>query len=242
MERIDRAYATNDWLQLFLDASVLHLPILISDHAPIILRFFPSTKTHRRPYRLDNWCLNSPEIAQLVANTWQLSVPSSQIYGTQIVIIQSATTFQQVRSSQLLLVQTQHAYWLQRAKLKTKILDGLPSRILYSRVIQRSSHQRILALRSRSGDWLYTHEMIVLEITSFFQELLCSAPPQDPVSPRGFIDPLLSSLDLPLLSSNDCLLLSAPFSESEIVRALNSMDGSKSPGPDGITPIFFQIY
>ncbi|XP_074293210.1 uncharacterized protein LOC141620170 [Silene latifolia] len=143
---------------------------------------------------------------------------------------------------QLQLLQTQHAYWLQRAKLKNDILDGLPSRFLYSRVKQRSSHQRILALRSASGEWLFNPDQISLEITSFFQDLLCSTPPQDPGSPRGFIDPLLESLDLPQLSSADCLLLSAPFTELDIIHALNGMDGSKSPGPDGITPKIFQTF
>ncbi|XP_074277255.1 uncharacterized protein LOC141600896 [Silene latifolia] len=38
-EKLDRAYATQDWFQIFPNASLLHLPILISDHAPIILRF-----------------------------------------------------------------------------------------------------------------------------------------------------------------------------------------------------------
>ncbi|XP_074292769.1 uncharacterized protein LOC141619650 [Silene latifolia] len=159
-----------------------------------------------------------------------------------IIDVQSATSFQQVRSAQLQLLQTQHAYWLQRAKLKNEVLDGLPSRFLYSRVKQQSSHQRILALLSRFGEWLFTLEQISLDITSFFRDLLCATPPQDPGSPRRFIDPLLESLDLPVLSSEDCLLLSAPFTELDIIHALNGMDGSKSPGPDGITPKFFRLF
>ncbi|XP_074291441.1 uncharacterized protein LOC141618237 [Silene latifolia] len=158
-----------------------------------------------------------------------------QSSSTRIVDVESATSFQQVHSEQLQLLQTQHVFWLQRAKLKSDILDGLPSRFLYSRVKQRSSHQRILALRSVSGKWLFEPDLISLEITSFFQELLCSTPPQDPASPRGFIEPLLESLDLPQLSSADCLVLSAPFTATDIIHALNGMDGSKSPGPDGIT-------
>ncbi|XP_074310568.1 uncharacterized protein LOC141646590 [Silene latifolia] len=280
MERLDRAYANNAWLHLFPYASVMHLPILVSDHAPIILKFFSPSKVCRRPYRLDNWCFNSPEVAQLVACAWQLSIACSPMYvlsrrladvrfsimqwvihhrlshginwseiqnqtqcsSSGIVDVQSATSFQQIRSAQLRLIQTQHAYWLQRAKLKTEVLDGLPSRFLYSRVKQRSSHQRILALLSSSGEWLFTPDQISLEITSFFRDLLCATPPLDPGSPRGFVAPLLESLDLPMLSSEDCLLLSAPFTESDIIHALNGMDGSKSPGPDGITPNFFQMF
>ncbi|XP_074293409.1 uncharacterized protein LOC141620437 [Silene latifolia] len=240
MERLDRAYANNDWLHLFPAASVMHLPILISDHAPIILKFLPNSKSCRRPYRLDNWCFNSPEIANIVDCAWRITISGCPI--TRILDVESATSFQHVRSTQLQLLQTQHAYWLQRAKLKNDILDGLPSRFLYSRVKQRSSHQHILTLLSGSGEWLFDPDQISLEITSFFQDLLCSTPPQDPGSPRGFIDHLLESLDLPLLSSADCLLLSAPFTELDIIHALNGIDGSKSPGPDGITPKNFQTF
>ncbi|XP_074293057.1 uncharacterized protein LOC141619961 [Silene latifolia] len=233
MERLDRACANTDLFQLFPAISVMHLPILVSDHAPIILKFFPPTKVVRRPYRIDNWCLNSPEIAHIVDCAWKLHFPGSPMYVLS----------RQLSSVRFSIMQWQQpAYWLQRAKLKHEILDGLPSRFLYSRVKQRSSHQRILALLSRSGEWLFTPDQISLEITSFFHDLLCSTPPSDPGSPLGFIDPLMDSLDLPILSSADCSLLSAPFTEHDILRALNGMDGSKSPGPDGITPKFYQTF
>ncbi|XP_074297018.1 uncharacterized protein LOC141627690 [Silene latifolia] len=235
MERLDRAYANSEWLNLFPAASLLHLPILVSDHAPIILKFFPPSRTYRRPYRLDNWCFNSPEIAHIVDCAWKLPFTGSPMYvlsrrlasvrfsimqwvihhclshginwseiqqttmcsSTEILDVQSATSFQQVRSAQLHLLETQHSYWLQRVKLKIEVLDGLPSRFLYSRVKQRASHQRILALLSSSGEWLLLQHRF-------------------------------------RWNPEDCLLLSAPFTELDITHSLNGMDGSKSPGPDGM--------
>ncbi|XP_074291532.1 uncharacterized protein LOC141618328 [Silene latifolia] len=155
MERLDRAYANSEWLHLFPAASLLHLPILVSDHAPIILKFFPPSRTCRLPYRLDNWCFNSPEIAHIVDCAWKLPFTGSPMYvlsrrlasvrfsimqwvihhrlshginwseiqqttlssSTDILDVQSAASFQQVRSAQLHFLATQHSYWLQRAKL-----------------------------------------------------------------------------------------------------------------------------
>ncbi|XP_074267114.1 uncharacterized protein LOC141590419 [Silene latifolia] len=280
MERLDRAYANNDWLYLFPSASVLHLPILISDHAPIILKIFPSKRVRRRPYRLDNWWLSFPEISQLVLQAWQLQFTGSSMFvlscrlaavrysimqwviqhrishginwsmveeklnvsASQIVDVESTISFQHDRSSHLQFLQTQHVYWLQRAKLKNEILDGLPSRFLFSRVKQRFARQRILAIRSRSGDWMDSPNEIASEITSYFQDIICTPPPTDPGFPKGFFIPLLSSLDLPSLTQTECSLLSVLFSEDDIVRDLRIMDESKSPGPDGITPKFFQIF
>ncbi|XP_074308877.1 uncharacterized protein LOC141643571 [Silene latifolia] len=80
MERLDCAYANSEWLHLFPAASLLHLPILVSDHAPIILKFFPPSRTCRRPYRLDNWCFNSPEIAHIVDCACKLPFTGSPVY------------------------------------------------------------------------------------------------------------------------------------------------------------------
>ncbi|XP_074313509.1 uncharacterized protein LOC141648685 [Silene latifolia] len=80
MERLDRAYATQDWIDLFPASSVLHLPILISDHSPIMLRFMPQPKSRKRPYRLDNWCLQIPEVMTLVSNAWNTPVYGSSSY------------------------------------------------------------------------------------------------------------------------------------------------------------------
>ncbi|XP_074283346.1 uncharacterized protein LOC141607895 [Silene latifolia] len=71
-ERLDRAYANQDWCQLFPNASITNLPIFVSDHAPIILSMSPETSSRRRPYRIDNWCLNHPEVKQLVPGTYLL--------------------------------------------------------------------------------------------------------------------------------------------------------------------------
>ncbi|XP_074298594.1 uncharacterized protein LOC141629503 [Silene latifolia] len=242
MERLDRAYANSEWLHLFPAASIMHLPILVSDHAPIILKFFHPSRTCKRPYRLDNWCLGSPEIAHIVACAWALPVTGSPMY---------------ILSRRLASVRFSIMQWVIHHRLShginwseiqrkthcsgTEIMDT-HSAMNFQQV--RSAQLQFLKLQHDycSGEWLYTPAQISLEVTSFFQCLLGATPPQDPGSPRGFIAPLLDSLDLPVLSSSDCLLLSAPFTEHEIICALNGMDGSKSPGPDGITPKFFQMF
>ncbi|XP_074278686.1 uncharacterized protein LOC141602281 [Silene latifolia] len=82
MERLDRAYATQDWFNLFPNASVTHLPILVSDHAPVILNLFPVSTPRRRPYRIDNWCLTFPEVQQLVNEAWH-----TPFYGSPMFVL-----------------------------------------------------------------------------------------------------------------------------------------------------------
>ncbi|XP_074299908.1 uncharacterized protein LOC141631086 [Silene latifolia] len=252
MERLDRAYANQDLFHLFPSASVTHLPILVSDHAPIILTLFPVSTLRRRPYRIDNWCLSFPEVQKLVTTAWDTPFYGSSIFvlsevdldltASQIVDDQSATTFLQLRSSRLQLLRTQRQYWVQRSKLTSEVLDGFPTHFLYNRVKQRATKHHILALCSANGNWLHSSDSITSEILTYFKNLLRRDTTQDSAAPLGFIHPLLSGLNLPKLGPVECSMLQAPFSEQDILHALPGMDGSKSPGPDGITPIFFHIF
>ncbi|XP_021716616.1 uncharacterized protein LOC110684467 [Chenopodium quinoa] len=79
-ERLDKAYATNDWLIKYPDTSILHQPILFSDHAAIILREHRVLEG-RKPYRVDNWCLLSKEVASIVSFSWKLDILGSPMFS-----------------------------------------------------------------------------------------------------------------------------------------------------------------
>lgn len=66
-ERIDKAFCNSDWRDSYPDAEVWNLPILLSDHSPIVLQLQEFNKGKKnRPYRLDAWCLHYPEVRELI--------------------------------------------------------------------------------------------------------------------------------------------------------------------------------
>ncbi|XP_074290178.1 uncharacterized protein LOC141616912 [Silene latifolia] len=71
LERLDRGYATQDWLLKYPEAHIQNLFIFLSDHAPIILDFSARLMKPKRPYRVDIWCLNHSDIQKLVLSIWQ---------------------------------------------------------------------------------------------------------------------------------------------------------------------------
>ncbi|XP_021774244.1 uncharacterized protein LOC110738176 [Chenopodium quinoa] len=79
-ERLDKAYATNDWLIKYPDTSILHQPILFSDHAAIILREHRVLEG-RKPYRVDNWCLLSKEVASIVSFSRKLDILGAPMFS-----------------------------------------------------------------------------------------------------------------------------------------------------------------
>ncbi|XP_074314766.1 uncharacterized protein LOC141650159 [Silene latifolia] len=280
MERLDRAYATQEWFDMFPQTSLLNLPILIFDHSPIILHLFHAQNTFKRPYRIDNWCLHFPEVISLVISAFQTPIHGSlpfvlsrklatvrfailqwvlqhrltyginwsciekdlELSATDISDFDSADDFQLQRSNHLQLISKQHGYWAQRVKLRNEVLDGLPTRFLFNRVRQRSVRQRLVSIRTPAGICLHEPEQVELEILSYFKNLLCAPTISTADSSFASLESFLLSLDLPTLSSAESSILCAPFTEFDVLRAIRTMNGSKSPGPDGITPRFYQFF
>ncbi|XP_074283775.1 uncharacterized protein LOC141608312 [Silene latifolia] len=73
LERLDRCYASQDWNLLFPDAYLKNLNLFLSDHAPIVLSTSAKVKKPKRPYRVDNWCLELPAIQALISVIWNSS-------------------------------------------------------------------------------------------------------------------------------------------------------------------------
>ncbi|XP_074313863.1 uncharacterized protein LOC141649061 [Silene latifolia] len=217
MERLDRAYATQDWFDVFPHTSLLNLPILISDHSPIILHLFHAKNTTRRPYRIDNWCLHLTEVINLVTLAFQTPFLGSLPY---------------ILSRKLANVPFAILKWV------------LQHRITYG--IDWSSIERDLELSATDISDLASADDFQLLRSNRLQliskqhgywtqrSLLCVPAHSSAALSFASTESFLSALDLPSLSSTDCSVLSAPFSDNDVLQALRTMDGSKSPGPDGV--------
>lgn len=83
-ERLDKAFCNLQWRDNFPQAEVWNLPILISDHSPIILHpSGASSDKKKRQYRLDAWSLNHEEVNSIIEKQW-----SFQHQGSSAFILQ----------------------------------------------------------------------------------------------------------------------------------------------------------
>lgn len=70
MERLDKFYGNNKWLELFQDSTVKHLPRTHSDHRPLILNL---TKSYSKPlahFKFETMWLQHPQFHHIVTHTW----------------------------------------------------------------------------------------------------------------------------------------------------------------------------
>lgn len=73
MERLDRFFSNHEWLSLYPDSMVQHLPRIHSDHCPILLNF---TKYYHKPpktYRFETMWLRHPDFSNIVRGFWKHS-------------------------------------------------------------------------------------------------------------------------------------------------------------------------
>lgn len=80
MERLDRGYASFDWLNSFPQTHIQNLPIIHSDHGPILLQTITSDLVARRPYQVENWSFHYPEVCEMVHDIWRIPISGSPAY------------------------------------------------------------------------------------------------------------------------------------------------------------------
>ena len=98
----------------------------------------------------------------------------------------------------------------------------------------RCRKNRIEVLCDSGGRWREDCEEVEGIILEYFKEIYSTSFPVDFKASLGAVDRRVSK------EMNEGLLME--FREEEVWRALKQIDPTKSPGPNGMSPIFFQRY
>lgn len=80
MEHLDRGYAPMEWMQDFPHTHIRNLPIVYSDHGPILLQTIPPCRSARRLYQIENWSLRFDEVRLMVHEIWTIYMVGSLAY------------------------------------------------------------------------------------------------------------------------------------------------------------------
>ena len=72
MERLDRAFGSVEWVNQYPYYSLKNLPIIRSDHGPILLDIEVQTPFRKRPFRFELMWLNHEDCIEMVHHAWDL--------------------------------------------------------------------------------------------------------------------------------------------------------------------------
>ena len=70
MERLDRAFASVEWIETYPNYALTNHPIIRSDHGPITLDFELKLPFQRRPFRFERIWITHPSCKEVVQRAW----------------------------------------------------------------------------------------------------------------------------------------------------------------------------
>lgn len=127
-------------------------------------------------------------------------------------------------------------YWRQRCKNQWAKEDDRSTRFFHAKATKRRKNNTISGLENPDGEWRDTVAEVEKIILDYFGDLFTSTNPS-----LEFIDDNLANVS-PRVTLAMNQQLAMHYSPSEVTSAHSQMSPLKSPGPDGLPPIFFQKY
>ena len=265
---MDRALGSERWRLCFPEASVFHLPHVLSDHNPILIDLnCQHNRPFTKPFCFEAMWTTHAEFEPLVRQSWNTQRPfgESLVQFTAAVKHWNSEVFGNVfRNKRRLLariagIQRQpdyHVNWfLQNLE---KNLQGEYTWVL--------NHEEIFWFQKSRAQWMslgdrntrfYHLSTVVRRKRNKIESLRlesgdwCTDSASLRTHARDYFMNLFGPLEsarVPLppefargsvLTPEDSQLLVQPVQFSETSKAIGSMGACKAPGPDGFNPLFF---
>lgn len=144
----------------------------------------------------------------------------------------SMTLFVDTEKRLNILLDQEEAYWRQRAKQHWMQGGDSNSKFFHNYASLRRKRNHINHLRGTGNIWLEGDALKPL-ILDYFQNIFTT---------EGSTEEDLTSIIEPRITNTQNALLTAPFVVEEIRTAVFAMAPNKAPGPDGMTPSFYQNF
>ncbi|XP_062099802.1 uncharacterized protein LOC133805647 [Humulus lupulus] len=265
--RLDRALASSSWLNLFPNFILLNTEVSTSDHCPLLLDPSPIQHFQRiKSFRFENAWLREPMCKLIVEDTWAMNVGGSifekldacsktlEVWGNDITgnffrriglcreRLRSLkgrndpTSLRQYHeaSTNLFEALTQkEVFWKQRSKQVWLREGDQNSKYFHASARARRRSNRIISLCNEQGMSIGWADGLQDLIVDYFQHLFTPS-----ASDWGPVVDILT----PRLSVEQNATLLASVDEDEVKAALFQMHPDKSPGPDGMSPGFYQKF
>ncbi|XP_062075810.1 uncharacterized protein LOC133779929 [Humulus lupulus] len=265
--RLDRALASSAWINLFPEAKLSNHEVTTSDHCPLFLTPIPASYVPRiRKFKFENAWLREPMCNKIIEDIWDAH-PNSSIqnklticadalgqWGSEITgnfrsrlagcksIIRSLKPYhdhastvkiQETSSKMFEILTQQEIFWKQRSKQLWLREGDNNSKFFHASARTRRRNNHIESLCNEAGvsvDWNSGLENLMVE---YFQTLFKSSVDN--------WEEVINCISLSITQAQNDLML-RPIEADEVKSALFQMHPDKSPGPDGMTPGFYQKY
>ncbi|KAM6584214.1 hypothetical protein CsatB_011216 [Cannabis sativa] len=263
--RLDRALISNSWNQIFHSAVLSNLGFATSDHSPLFLEPIAAnnfTPNHR--FRFENSWLKEPLCLEIVRDVWsqeqnesishklklcaeRLSIWGKELTGSINQRIRrhkadlkrlqglrdsiSVQRYAEIKKKLYEALDQRESYWKQRAKQFWLREGDQNSSYFHKAASNRKKNNQLNELRDANGNWVSWDSGLPSVVADYFNNLFTSS---------GSVCTEVVDCVSTTVSEGVNLELCQAVSEEEVRKAVFQMHPDKSPGPDGMTPAFFQ--
>ncbi|XP_074342398.1 uncharacterized protein LOC141679917 [Apium graveolens] len=265
--RLDRALVSNSFMQHFAEAKLTNMEISTSDHNPILMEPFAVSHTVVvKGLRFENAWLRDPMCRKIVEDSWQLAEgkPFKEKIDCCLAVLvkwgkeitgsfksrinqckktmrvlkgrKDSNSIQLYRGTAKKLTEIyndQEVFWRQRCKQLWLREGDSNSKYFHVATKARRKLNKISTLANKEGVQVGWDEGIQEVMIEYFSELF-TATDMDWTEVVSYVNRRVTN------EQNADLLL--PIDPSEVNIALFNMHPDKSPGPDGMSPGFYQKY
>lgn len=271
-ERLDRAMASPTWIQSHQNSNLSHLHTDASDHCMLLLDTdFHGKRRYKRRFQFDQRWTEDSEAGEVIKKAWNKNLSGTisfkmskkikecrgalrewskklkgnahkdiQILKGRLKQMQQDGMGDKNKEIHSLKAKLNEAYlreekfWHQKARIKWLKEGDKNTAFFHACTAIRRKRNRIINLKNRYGQWCETEDQIKQEVEQYFRNLFTTS------NPSGY-DEILSGIPRSITESMN-KNLTRSVDEAEIKKALFSMHPNKAPGPDGMSPLFFQKY
>ncbi len=271
-DRLDRAVTNVGWRSLFPRASVRHLPATSSDHNPILVNTMGEASSGPKPFKFKQAWTRDGSCAEVIREAWakpafgspqailiqkqtktkvRLKWWNKNIFGTiQKRIEELGKAIDDIQAKEPTManceleatlqaqyqefLRREEAIWRQKSRISQLTTPDLNTKFFQVSTIVRRKRNQINLLKKADGNWTQDQAEIGMRFTDFFSNLFNSSNPPFPDE--------ISKLFHPIINDEDNTAICSVPNEEKIKDSLFSMESLKSPGPDGLPPLFYKHY
>ncbi|KAF7831986.1 reverse transcriptase [Senna tora] len=181
-ERLDKTFANTELMQMFPDSWVNVLPVVTSDHSPLLVQTQRNTeRPRRRQCQFEAVWLQHPQLKDLVHSSWQHQAQAlwqlNQTYH-QVEKLQQSLPHQSGSNEELIarkklefLLKCEEIKWAQRAKQLWLVKGDRNTKYFHSMVKFQHMKSRINSISLPDGQCVESQEEIKEAAMTYFKQL-----------------------------------------------------------------------
>ena len=146
----------------------------------------------------------------------------------------SRERYKELKNQLRLAYEDEELFWSQKARVNWLREGDRNTQYFHACVKGRRNRNKILNIQREDGTWTKNEQEIGVEVEEYYQKLF--------TSPGGqCLEEILDGIPHSITDQINNNLTKA-VDEKEVKKALFSMNPNKAPGPDGMSPLFFQKF